>query len=75
MSLRLLDWFCGAGGSSQGCHAVPGVEVAWAANHWEKAIASHAANFPATDHWIGDIRDEPVAGWPMAGVSPKSMGN
>ncbi|WP_280216690.1 DNA cytosine methyltransferase [Nocardia neocaledoniensis] len=66
--LKLMDWFCGAGGSSQGCHVVPGVEVAWAANHWEKAIASHAANFPATDHWIGDIRDEPVAGWPMADI-------
>ncbi|YCK35145.1 DNA cytosine methyltransferase [Actinomadura sp. ATCC 39365] len=63
--LTLMDWFCGAGGSSQGAHAVPGVEVARAANHWDKAIASHAANFPHTDHWKGDIREAPVDRWPV----------
>ncbi|MBO4273119.1 DNA cytosine methyltransferase [Microbispora triticiradicis] len=63
-----MDWFCGAGGSSQGAHAVPGVEVTRAANHWEKAIRSHEANFPNTDHYLGDIREAPVDRWPVCDV-------
>ena len=53
--LTLTDFFCGAGGSSQGAHAVPGVQVRLAANHWDRAIATHAANFPDTDHDCADI--------------------
>jgi DNA (cytosine-5)-methyltransferase 1 len=64
--LTLMDWFCGAGGSSQGAHAVPGVRVELAANHWVKAIESHALNFPDTDHYQGDIRDADVTRWPTA---------
>lgn len=64
--LTLMDWFCGAGGSSQGAALVPGVTVTRAANHWETAIASHAANFPAADHYRGDIRTAPVERWPVA---------
>jgi len=65
-ALTLMDWFCGAGGSSQGAHAVPGVRVELAANHWAKAIESHARNFPQTDHYLGDIRDADVTRWPAA---------
>ncbi|MBH0775047.1 DNA cytosine methyltransferase [Nocardia bovistercoris] len=64
--LELMDWFCGAGGSSQGAHSVPGVRVTRAANHWARAIETHAANFPDTDHHLGDIREAPVARWPVA---------
>jgi DNA (cytosine-5)-methyltransferase 1 len=60
-----MDWFCGAGGSSQGAHAVPGVTVARAANHWDKAIETHTMNFPETDHYKGDIREAPVDRWPV----------
>lgn len=63
--LTLMDWFCGAGGSSQGAHAVPGVQVTRAANHWAPAIRTHAANFPAVDHYQGDIRTAPVHRWPV----------
>jgi DNA (cytosine-5)-methyltransferase 1 len=42
------------------------VEVTRAANHWQKAIESHAANFPQADHWRGDIREAPVHRWPTA---------
>lgn len=63
-----MDWFCGAGGSSQGIDAVPGVEVTRAANHWQLAIDSHTANFPGTDHWKGDIRDAPVHRWPICDI-------
>ncbi|RKN40943.1 DNA cytosine methyltransferase [Streptomyces hoynatensis] len=63
-----MDWFCGAGGSSQGAHAVPGVRVERAANHWSLAIESHAANFPGTDHYRGDIREAPVERWPVTDI-------
>jgi DNA (cytosine-5)-methyltransferase 1 len=66
--LTLMDWFCGAGGSSQGAHSVPGVQVARAANHWSKAIESHSANFPTVDHYLGDIREAPVEKWPVADI-------
>lgn len=68
MTLTLMDWFCGAGGSSQGAHAVPGVEVSRAANHWRLAIESHASNFAETDHWCGDIREAPVERWPVCEI-------
>ncbi|MFF4741264.1 DNA cytosine methyltransferase [Streptomyces sp. NPDC001262] len=63
--ISAMDWFCGAGGSSQGMDAVPGVRVTRAANHWDEAIATHSMNFPATDHWQGDIRTAPVEKWPV----------
>jgi len=66
--LRLMDWFCGAGGSSQGAHAVPGVTVTRAANHWDKAIESHSMNFPEADHYKGDIRKAPVDRWPVTEI-------
>jgi DNA (cytosine-5)-methyltransferase 1 len=68
MTYTLMDWFCGAGGSSQGAHAVPGIEVTRAANHWIRAIESHAANFPETDHYRGDIREAPVERWPVTDI-------
>ncbi|MFI6793633.1 DNA cytosine methyltransferase [Nonomuraea sp. NPDC050383] len=66
--LTLMDWFCGAGGSSQGAHAVPGVEVTRAANHWARAIESHSINFPTVDHYLGDIREAPVDRWPVCDI-------
>lgn len=67
-ALTVMDWFCGAGGSSQGVHAVPGVRVERAANHWQLAIESHAANFPGTSHYQGDIRKAPVWDWPVTDI-------
>ncbi|MCZ7413124.1 DNA cytosine methyltransferase [Streptomyces sp. WMMC897] len=67
-TLTVMDWFCGAGGSSQGAHAIPGVSVTRAANHWARAIESHAANFPSTDHYQGDIRIAPVWDWPVTDI-------
>ncbi|MFI6541450.1 DNA cytosine methyltransferase [Nonomuraea sp. NPDC050547] len=64
-TITLSDWFCGAGGSSQGAHKVPGVEIVLAANHWKLAISSHRANFPNTRHEDGDIREAPVFNWPV----------
>ncbi|MEV8048260.1 DNA cytosine methyltransferase [Streptomyces griseoluteus] len=66
--LTVMDWFCGAGGSSQGMHSLPGVRMARAANHWERAIESHSANFPEVDHYRGDIREAPVDKWPVTDI-------
>ncbi|MER6522576.1 DNA cytosine methyltransferase [Streptomyces sp. NPDC001553] len=66
--LNAMDWFAGAGGSSQGIDAVTGVRVTRAANHWDKAIESHAMNFPNADHWKGDIRQAPVEKWPVTQI-------
>lgn len=67
-ALTVMDWFCGAGGSSQGMHAVPGIRVERAANHWERAIESHEANFPEASHYRGDIRKAPVWAWPVTDI-------
>ncbi|MEU1099264.1 DNA cytosine methyltransferase, partial [Streptomyces sp. NPDC005877] len=67
-ALTVMDWFCGAGGSSQGMHSIPGVRVERAANHWQRAIESHAANFPTVDHYRGDIREAPVEQWPVTDI-------
>jgi DNA (cytosine-5)-methyltransferase 1 len=66
VSLTLYDEFAGCGGSSQGAAAVPGVELVLAANHTEIAIRSHAANFPAADHYLGDVRAIDMAKFPRA---------
>jgi DNA (cytosine-5)-methyltransferase 1 len=68
MTLTLIDFFCGAGGSSQGATAVPGVTARLAANHWAKAIESHALNFPATEHFKGDLHDADVAKFPAGDI-------
>lgn len=66
--LTVMDWFCGAGGSSQGMHAIPNVRVERAANHWQRAIESHEANFPNASHYRGDIREAPVWAWPVTDI-------
>ncbi len=74
MTFTLIDFFCGAGGSSQGAVAVPGVTARLAANHWARAIESHAANFPATEHYQGDLHAADLEGFPAAdlfGASPE----
>lgn len=54
MTLTITDLFCGAGGSGLGAHAA-GYRLVMAANHWAKAIETHAANFPDTEHDCADI--------------------
>lgn len=66
--LRAMSWFCGAGGDSQALHCVPWIDLCLVANHWDRAIESHAANFPWVDHYKGDIREAPVHRWPVADI-------
>lgn len=52
--MKAIDLFAGAGGFSTGAHAA-GCEVVWAANHWQAAVAIHAANHPGTIHVCQDL--------------------
>ncbi|GAA4978111.1 DNA cytosine methyltransferase [Yinghuangia aomiensis] len=54
MSLTFTDLFCGAGGSSTGLVAA-GFELKLAANHWARAIETHAANHPGAEHLCVDV--------------------
>ena len=46
--ITVTDLFCGAGGSSLGAEAVPGVQLVMAANHWSKVRASSASMSSST---------------------------
>lgn len=54
MTLTYTDIFCGAGGSSIGLSEA-GLELKLAANHWERAIETHSANFGDADHLLADV--------------------
>lgn len=58
MSLTITDLFAGAGGSSTGMIAVPGVKVQMAANHLPLAVDVHNANHPDSDHACVDLHQE-----------------
>jgi len=67
MSLTITDLFCGAGGSGLGAHAA-GFDLKIAANHWAKAIETHAANFPDTEHDCADISQVDARRYPATDV-------
>ena len=62
--LTVTDIFAGAGGSSTGAAAVPGVHVALAANHWQLAVDVHQANHQTTDHACVDLHLEDPRNFP-----------
>ncbi|WP_030277122.1 DNA cytosine methyltransferase [Streptomyces sp. NRRL B-24484] len=66
--LKVLDEFAGAGGTSQGVHAVPGTELIFAANHNRQAVDSHAANFPDVEHFVEDIARTDITKFPSADI-------
>lgn len=53
--LVAADLFAGAGGFSCGA-AAAGIDIVYAANHWELAVTVHAANHPNTKHVCQDLR-------------------
>jgi DNA (cytosine-5)-methyltransferase 1 len=67
MSITFTDIFCGAGGSSIGLTAA-GFELKLAANHWRRAIETHAANFPDADHECADINNYDMRKLPSTDV-------
>jgi len=52
--LTVSDWFCGAGGSSEGAVAA-NIEVKSAADYWQLALDTHNANHPDTDHYLTNL--------------------
>src|SRR5260370_22578009 len=74
MPYRMGVFFAGAGGDAQGSSAVPGVDVVWAGNPWARAVESHAANFPAAEHYCGNISDldlRRLPAWDLFWSSPE----
>lgn len=59
--MKAVDLFAGLGGFTEGATAA-GVQVVWAANHWQVAVATHALNHPETAHACQDLRQ---ADWSM----------
>lgn len=52
--MKAVDLFAGLGGWSTGAR-MAGVEVLWAANHWQEAVHWHSANHPDTQHVCQDL--------------------
>lgn len=68
MTLTITDMFCGAGGSSEGAVQIPGIEVRVAANHWDLAIQTHAANHTEADHICADVSQIDPAYFPRTDI-------
>lgn len=52
--MTAVDLFAGLGGWSTGAR-MAGVDVLWAANHWQAAVEWHSANHPDTLHVCQDL--------------------
>jgi len=52
--MKAIDLFAGAGGFSTGAE-MAGIDVVWAANHWQSAVEIHAANHPGAQHICQDL--------------------
>jgi DNA (cytosine-5)-methyltransferase 1 len=52
--MKAIDLFAGAGGFSTGAQ-MAGVQVVWAANHWQAAVDTHTLNHPTTQHVCQDL--------------------
>lgn len=53
-NLTACDLFAGAGGMSTGAK-MAGVQVRWAANHWQLAVDVHRRNHPEAQHACQDL--------------------
>src|ERR1700694_3939627 len=54
--LSLTDLFCGAGGASVGAEGA-GLTLALGINHWQRAVDTHASNFPHAAHDCRDVSE------------------
>lgn len=53
--MKAIDLFAGLGGFSAGAE-MAGIQVVWAANHWQSAVDIHAANHPGALHACQDLQ-------------------
>ena len=54
--LTVADFFCGAGGFSEGFRQA-GFEIRFALDNWQPAIETHKKMHPETEHRLMDIKD------------------
>jgi DNA (cytosine-5)-methyltransferase 1 len=66
--LTVMDFYCGAGGSSSGAELVPGVRVRYAINHWDLAIEVHNTNMPHVDHDVIDVTQADPRRYPSTDI-------
>ncbi|MGE6472800.1 DNA cytosine methyltransferase [Serratia proteamaculans] len=66
--MKGIDLFAGLGGSSTGATKA-GVEIVWAANHWQAAVDAHALNHPGTVHACQDLHQANFAS--VLSLAPK----
>lgn len=52
--LRVIDFFCGAGGFSEGFRQA-GFDVIWAVDKWQPAVTTHQNNHPESTTVLGDV--------------------
>ena len=52
--MHAIDLFAGLGGFSEAAEQA-GCRVVWAANHWQAAVDTHAANHPEVQHACQDL--------------------
>lgn len=77
MSMTAIDLFAGAGGFSTGA-SMAGVNVIWAANHWQHAVEIHAKNHPQAAHLCQDLHQanwEQVPDHDLMLASPSCTGH
>lgn len=77
MSATAIDLFAGAGGFTEGATQA-GLEVVWAANHWQKAVEVHASNHPGVAHSCQDLQQADftrVPGHDFLLASPSCQGH
>jgi DNA (cytosine-5)-methyltransferase 1 len=65
--VTISDFFCGAGGESEGADNA-GAEVVLAVNHWQLAIDTHSANHPDADHRLDDIQRAHPSQYPRTNI-------
>lgn len=53
--MTAIDLFAGAGGFTSGA-LLAGVDVLWAANHWQQSVDVHRANHPDVEHACQDLQ-------------------
>lgn len=66
--MKGIDLFAGLGGSSTGARKA-GVDIVWAANHWQAAVSAHAMNHPETIHACQDLHQANFAA--VLALAPK----
>jgi DNA (cytosine-5)-methyltransferase 1 len=75
--VKAIDLFAGLGGWSTGAR-MAGVNVVWAANHWQSAVEWHSANHPDAIHVCQDLhqaRWEDVPAHDLLLASPCCQGH